>query len=155
MQLTRSFTIDSLGACQGISWLHNKAYLYGDREVGMIREFELRGDSLSYTGHECRLTIDDTDVINHPTGLAIQTKTLSLWQQRHPRQSDKSMEGDHLLYRLARADENGDAGWRNLLQVIEDDACIQGTRPEYVEYDHKWYVRTADYGNRANEGAAI
>jgi len=23
----------------------------------------------------------------------------------------------------------------NLINIIEDDACIQGTRPEYVEYD--------------------
>lgn len=57
MQLSRSFTVDSLGACQGISWLHGKAYLYGDREVGMIREFDLRGDSLLYTGHEYKLTM--------------------------------------------------------------------------------------------------
>src|ERR1700744_4833386 len=33
MQLSHSLTIDSLGACQGISWLQGKAYLYGDREV--------------------------------------------------------------------------------------------------------------------------
>jgi len=35
------FTVDFLGACQGISWQNGKAYLYGDREVGMIREFDL------------------------------------------------------------------------------------------------------------------
>src|ERR1700744_5592226 len=74
MQLHRSLTIDSLGACQGISWLHGKAYLYGDREVGMMREFELQGDSLLYTGHEYKLTLNDTDVINHPTGLAVHGK---------------------------------------------------------------------------------
>jgi hypothetical protein len=39
----------------------------------------------------------------------------------------------------------------NLLNTIEDDACIQGTRPEYVQYNKKWYVATADYGNKANE----
>src|ERR1700750_2160652 len=71
MVLSHSLTIDSLGACQGISWLHGKAYLYGDREVGMIREFDWKGDSLLYTGHECRLTMHDTNVIKHPTGLAV------------------------------------------------------------------------------------
>src|SRR6516162_845106 len=71
MHLSRSFTVDSLGACQGISWLGGKAYLYGDREVGMIREFDLLGDSLRYTGREYKLTLNDTDVINHPTGLAV------------------------------------------------------------------------------------
>ncbi|WP_295664917.1 hypothetical protein [uncultured Mucilaginibacter sp.] len=39
----------------------------------------------------------------------------------------------------------------NLLRTIEDDACIQGTRPEYVSYKNKWYVATADYGNHGNE----
>src|ERR1700754_5102719 len=71
MQLSRSLTIDSLGACQGISWLNGKAYLYGDREVGVIREFEWKGDSLLYTGLQCRLTMHDTNVIKHPTGLAV------------------------------------------------------------------------------------
>jgi hypothetical protein len=39
----------------------------------------------------------------------------------------------------------------NLVKSIEDDACIQGTRPEYVNYKGKWFVATADYGNKANE----
>jgi len=39
----------------------------------------------------------------------------------------------------------------NLISTIEDDACIQGTRPEYVEYNKKWYVATADYGDKGNE----
>ncbi len=38
-----------------------------------------------------------------------------------------------------------------LLNTIEDDACVQGTRPEYVEYNHQWYVATADYGGSNNE----
>jgi phage gpG-like protein len=39
----------------------------------------------------------------------------------------------------------------NLISTIDDDACIQGTRPEYVQYKKQWYVATADYGNRKNE----
>jgi len=152
MQLSHSLTIDSLGACQGISWQKGKAYLYGDREVGMVREFDLAGDSLLYTGKEYRLTLHDTDVINHPTGLAIHGK-------------DPVFIGNSVL--LDRAtnkwkaiiycidwpglQRTGTLDKGNLKNVIEDDACIQGTRPEYVEYNHKWYVATADYGNRANE----
>ncbi len=152
MQLSHSLTIDSLGACQGISWLHGKAYLYGDREVGMIREFEWKGDSLLYTGHEYRLTMHDTDVINHPTGLAIHghepvfmgnsvilNKATNQWKA-----VIYCIDWEGLL-KTATLDGG------NLKNVIEDDACIQGTRPEYVEYNHKWYVATADYGNRANE----
>ncbi len=29
--------------------------------------------------------------------------------------------------------------------------CIQGTRPEYIQYKSKWYVATADYGDKGNE----
>src|SRR5579871_4367136 len=128
MQLAHSFTVDSLGACQGISFQHGKAYLYGDREVGMIREFDIKGDSLLYTGSEYRLTLNDTDVINHPTGFAIHGK-------------DPVFIGNSVL--LDRATNSWKAiiycidwpGLRrkgtldggNLLNVIEDDACVQGT----------------------------
>ncbi|TCD05650.1 hypothetical protein EZ449_16315 [Pedobacter frigidisoli] len=39
----------------------------------------------------------------------------------------------------------------HLLKTIEDDACIQGTRPEYVKSNGKWFMATADYGNKSNE----
>lgn len=38
MEVSHSLTIDSLGACQGISYQNGRVFLYGDREVGMIRE---------------------------------------------------------------------------------------------------------------------
>lgn len=38
MKMDRPITIDSLGACQGISYQKGRIFLYGDREVGMIRE---------------------------------------------------------------------------------------------------------------------
>ncbi|MGG7663829.1 hypothetical protein [Dyadobacter sp. BHUBP1] len=37
VSLVSSDTVDSLGACQGASYLDGKVYLYGDREVGMVR----------------------------------------------------------------------------------------------------------------------
>ena len=152
MQLSHSFTIDSLGACQGISWLGGKAYLYGDREVGMIREFELLGDSLLYTGGEYKLTLNDTDVINHPTGLAVHGKD-PVFVGNSVLLDRATNKWKAIIYCIdwpgLRRTKTLDGG--NLKNVIEDDACIQGTRPEYVEYHHKWYVATADYGNRANE----
>lgn len=152
MVLSRSITIDSLGACQGISWLHGKAYLYGDREVGMIREFEWKGDSLLYTGHEYKLTMNDTDVINHPTGLAIHGRE-PVFMGNSVILNKATNQWKAVIYCINWEGllRTGTLDRGNLMNVIEDDACIQGTRPEYVEYNHKWYVATADYGNRANE----
>src|SRR4051812_19741154 len=70
MKIEHACTVDSLGACQGISYQDGRLFLYGDREVGMVREFKLQGDSLIYINKEIKLTLNDTDVINHPTGFA-------------------------------------------------------------------------------------
>jgi len=152
MSLSRSVTVDSLGACQGISWLNGRAYLYGDREVGMIREFDWKGDSLSYTGHEYRLTMHDTDVINHPTGLAAHGH-MPVFMGNSVILNKATNQWKAIIYCIDwdGLKKTGTLDGGNLKNVIEDDACVQGTRPEYVEYDHKWYVATADYGNRANE----
>lgn len=151
MQIDRTLTIDSLGACQGVSYQKGRLFLYGDREFGMIREYALSGDSLVYLNKEYALTEKGADVINHPTGIA--------WNGHSPTFIGNSI----------RLDAAG-TKWRaviycvnwngllntgsldgNLLNTIEDDACIQGTRPEYVQYKGKWYVATADYGDKGNE----
>lgn len=151
MEITHAYTVDSLGACQGISYQGGRVFLYGDREVGMIREYKEDGDSLVYLQKEIRLTLNDTDVINHPTGIA--------WHAKDPVFIGNSIrlnkEGTLWRAMIYCVDWQGlqrtgtlDG---NLLNTIEDDACIQGTRPEYVQYNKKWYVATADYGDKANE----
>jgi len=151
VELVSSTTIDSLGACQGVSYLKGKAFLYGDREVGMMRIYDVKDRQLVYTGREVRLTEGGKDVINHPTGIAYNGS------------------GPTFIGNSIRLNPEGTA-WRaviysvdwegllrtgtldgNLLNTIEDDACIQGTRPEYVRYNDKWYVATADYGDKRNE----
>lgn len=151
MQMDRSWTIDSLGACQGASYQQGRLFLYGDREVGMIREYTISGDSPVYKNKEYLLTEKGADVINHPTGIA--------WNGHSPTFIGNSI-------RLDAAGTKWKAviycvNWKgllttgtldgNLLNTIEDDTCIQGTRPEYVQYNRKWYVATADYGDKGNE----
>ena len=151
MQIEQARTVDSLGACQGASFQKGRLFLYGDREVGMIREFKMMGDSPVYINKECKLTEKGADVINHPTGIA--------WNGHSPTFIGNSI-------RLDAAGTKWKAviycvNWQgllttgtldgNLLNTIEDDACIQGTRPEYVQYKGKWYVATADYGDHGNE----
>lgn len=151
MKLDRSFSIDSLGACQGVSFQQGKLFLYGDRESGIIREYRLQADSLQYLRKELRLTVEGKDVINHPTGIAYR-KGLPVFIGNSIRLNPEGTLWKAMMYRVdwEGLQKTGTLDG-NLLQTIEDDTCIQGTRPEYVQYHKKWYVATADYGNKANE----
>lgn len=151
MLLNRETTIDSLGACQGISYQNGRIFLYGDREEGMIREYKLLNDSLVYQHKEIKLIQNGQDVINHPTGLAYNGVGPT-FMGNSIRLNPEGTQWKAVIYNI---------NWKglqktgtldgNLLNTIDDDACIQGTRPEYVKYHNKWYVATADYGNKANE----
>jgi hypothetical protein len=151
MRIKREQTIDSLGACQGLSIQNNKLYLYGDREVGMIREYKLQGDSLVYQRNEIRLTIQDTDVINHPTGIAYH-KNMPVFIGNSIRLNKEGSLWRAVIYYVDWEGLNKSKTLDgNLINTINDDICIQGTRPEYVQYQNKWYVATADYGEKSNE----
>jgi hypothetical protein len=151
MNIIRESTIDSLGACQGVSIQHGKALLYGDRELGIIRQFSFDGDTLVYDHKQCKLTVDGKNVINHPTGVAYHAD-LPVFMGNSVKPPKGETAWKALIYCI-----NWKGLWKtgtldgNLLKTIEDDACIQGTRPEYVKYHNKWYVATADYGNHGNE----
>jgi hypothetical protein len=151
MQIQRSFSIDSLGACQGASFQRGKLFLYGDREVGMIREYKMEGDSITNKNSEIKLTIDGKDVINHPTGIAVHDK-MPTFIGNSIRLNPQGTLWKAVIYSVdwerLQTTKTLDG---NLLNTIEDDTCIQGTRPEYVKYKNKWYVATADYGNNKNE----
>lgn len=152
LTLTHSATVDSLGACQGASFQDGNVYLYGDREVGIIRSFSARQNELVYTGQEIKLTEAGKDVINHPTGIAHGQSNRPTFIGNSIRLNTAGTSWRAVLYSvnwpglLRTKTLDG-----NLLNVIEDDACVQGTRPEYVQHKGKWYVATADYGDRANE----
>jgi len=151
VKIQHSLTIDSLGACQGAHYEQGKLYLYGDRETGMMREYIPGTDSLLYTGREYAFTENGKDVINHPTGIA-RHGNLPVFIGNSIRLNKEGTAWKAVIYCI---------NWEGFLQthtldgnikkVIDDDACIQGTRPEYVEYNGQWYVATADYGNHGNE----
>ena len=144
-------SFDSLGACQGISLIDDFFYVYGDRECGVIRKYRIVKDSLEYLPKEIKLTLHDSDVINHPTGIA-HKKGLPTFIGNSIRLNKEGTLWRAVIYNV---------NWNgllttgkldnNLINIIEDDACIQGTRPEYVEYGNKWFVASADYGNKNNE----
>ncbi|UEG54166.1 hypothetical protein LLH06_04175 [Mucilaginibacter daejeonensis] len=149
--IDRETTVDSLGACQGVSYQNDRVFLYGDREVGVIREFKNQGDSLVYVKKEYKLTQNGQDVIGHPTGIAYHG-TRPVFIGNSVRLNAEGTKWKAVIYQV---------DWRglqrtgtldgNLISTVDDDACIQGTRPEYVKYQGKWYVATADYGAHGNE----
>jgi hypothetical protein len=151
MKISRQFSIDSLGACQGISCQNGRIFLYGDRETGIVREFRLTNDSLIRMEDEYQFTVNGKDVINHPTGIAYNNTGLT-FIGNSVRLNEEGSKWKAIIYCI---DWEGFLKTRtldgNLKKIIEDDACIQGTRPEYVKYKNKWYVATADYGNSRNE----
>lgn len=150
-QLSHAITVDSLGACQGISYQKGRIFLYGDREVGMLREFKQENDSLVYQHKEIKLTMNGKDVINHPTGIAYNG-TGPTFIGNSIRLNAEGTKWKAVIYcvdwkgLLKTGTLDG-----NLLNTIDDDACIQGTWPEYVKYNNKWYVATTDYGDHGNE----
>lgn len=151
MKISHAYTIDSLGACQGAFNQNGRIFLYGDREVGMVREYKIQHDSLVYTHKEMKLTLNDTDVINHPTGIAYNGKD-PVFMGNSIRLNKEGTLWQAVIYCIdwAGLQRTGTLDG-NLINTIDDDACIQGTRPEYVQYNKKWYVATADYGNKGNE----
>jgi hypothetical protein len=150
-EIRKSLTLDSLGACQGITKIGQTYYLYGDRECGIIRAYQKVGDTFILSRPEVRLTINDSDFINHPTGIA--------YREGYPVFIGNSirLNKEGTLWKAVIANVD----WQGLLKsgtldghlfgTIEDDVCIQGTRPEYVRIGNKWWVATADYGPGPNE----
>jgi hypothetical protein len=151
MKIAASQTIDSLGACQGVSIQNERIFLYGDREVGMIREYKMMGDSLVYVNKEMKLTLNDSDVINHPTGIAYH-ELLPVFIGNSIRLNKEGTKWKAVIYCIDwKGLQRSGKLDGNLLNTIDDDTCIQGTRPEYVKYHNKWFVATADYGDKSNE----
>jgi hypothetical protein len=151
MHIQFSQSVDSLGACQGVSYQNGRIFLYGDREVGTIREYKMQDDSLVYVGKEMKLTVSDTDVINHPTGIAYNGSS-TVFMGNSIRLNKEGTLWRAVIYAINWGGlQRTSTLDGNIINTINDDTCIQGTRPEYVQYNKKWYVATADYGDKKNE----
>jgi hypothetical protein len=135
-------TMDGLGAMQGVTLHDGKVYLYGDcydakPRVGVIREY-----SADYrpTGRVIWLRDKDKPLLRHPTGLT--------WHPRWGTFLGDTVAHKGVIFRLDwdRALADGDLS-RAVLAVIEDDAAVNGCRPEFVSLNGKDLLATADYGD--------
>jgi hypothetical protein len=146
LEKARKLTLDDLGAIQGLSFRDDKVYVYGDvwsarPRVGVIREYTL---DYRPTGRAVWLRRDSKPLIRHPTGLT--------WHVRWGTFLGDTVDRKGVLYRLDwdRAWQDGNLD-RAVLDVIEDDAAVNGSRPEFVTLGGKAYLATADYGDARPE----
>lgn len=139
---TRIVTDTELGAGQGIAVRDGKIYAYGDvwskvPRVGVVREYDL---NLKPTGRAIWLRRAGKPLIVHPTGLT--------WDAHWGTFLGDTVKKKAAIYRLdwerAWADGNLDNA---VLNVIEDDAAINGCRPTFVTVQGRRLLATADYGD--------
>ncbi len=135
-------TVEGLGAMQGVSFRDDKIYLYGDvwdakPRVGVIREYTA---DYKPTGRVVWLRRDGKPLLVHPTGLT--------WHERWGTFLGDTVNKKAVIYRLdwKRAWEDGNLD-KAVLDTIEDDAAVNGCRPEFVTLEGKPYLATADYGD--------
>jgi hypothetical protein len=142
LEKTVARTVEGLGAMQGVSFYDGKVYLYGDvydakPRVGVIREYTTEYQA---TGRVVWLRKNDKPLLVHPTGLT--------WHDRFGTFLGDTVNKKAIIYRLdwKRAWEDGNLD-RAVLDVIDDDAAVNGCRPEFVTLAGKSFLATADYGD--------
>lgn len=137
-------TMRGVGAAQGLEWRDGKLYLYGDGDVGVIRELDVSSHPPRFTGREIRLTLNGRDRVPHPTGLTFH-RTHGTFLG-----NTVAQKGTILLVDWETMLEGGtlDGAVSN---TVDDDLAKNGTRPELVRLGDRWLVTSADYGDQENE----
>lgn len=143
LAIDTTLTDDSIGAAQGVTVIDNMLVLYGDADTGVVRFYNLSALPPAEPVHSVTLTKDGFDLLPHPTGLA-----------HHPELGTyigNTVGGKGTIYRidLARAIKDGNLN-QAIQNITDDDLAHNGTRPEFVRYEDKWYIATADYGDTEN-----
>jgi hypothetical protein len=139
-------TMSGLGAMQGVSFRDGKFYLFGDvwdakPRVGVIREYTTDYEP---TGRVVWLRRDGAVLLRHPTGLT--------WHSRWGAFLGDTVNRKAIIYRFdwEQAWKDGDLS-HAVLDIIDDDAAVNGCRPEFVSLNGRDYLATADYGDARPE----
>jgi hypothetical protein len=125
-----------------------RVYAYGDvfqaePRVGVIREYT---EQFEPTGRVVWLRRGGEPLIVHPTGLTWHDRWGTLLGDTI--KSADPTRSRAVIYRLdwERAWKDGDLD-EAVLDVVEDDAAINGCRPEFVAVGGRPLLATADYGD--------
>ena len=161
--VAQQLTIDNIGACQGVFIWEGSAWLYGDRDgKGIIKRLEWVGPN-----GDAPMLLD--------TG---ETYELKLFRNRYARNNDQeklprnlvphptgiTFHPDYDTFMGNTVDQKGTIYAMHFLGLTEsgslddwisnkvvDDLANNGTRPEFVRYNGRWLVATADYGDQGNQ----
>jgi hypothetical protein len=135
-------TMPGLGAMQGVSFHENKVYLFGEvwdarPRVGVLREYT---KDYEPTGRVVWLRQNGKPLLRHPTGLT--------WHERWGTFLGDTVNRKAIIYRFdwAKAWQDGNLN-HAVLDVIDDDAAVNGCRPEFVTVGTQDYLATSDYGD--------
>jgi hypothetical protein len=143
-----SQTCPGLGRAQGVTFFHDKVFLYGDAETGVLREYQLDLEPtihLTETGQSARLTRGGANLLNHPTGLALHDGLPCFLGNT----VTATKQGKIYRLDLDRALADGTLDHAVLNETL-DDLAVQGCRPEYVRVDGRFFLATSDYGPGPN-----
>jgi hypothetical protein len=148
LDVERSITDMGLGAVQGVVVRDGRVYAFGDvfqakPRVGVIREYT---NELKPTGRVVWLRRGGKPLIVHPTGLTWHDRWGTFLGDTVKSADPTRSRG--VIYRLdwERAWKDGDLD-AAILDVIDDDAAINGCRPEFVTIGGRTLLATADYGD--------
>ena len=148
LEVEQSITDLGLGAVQGVVMRDGKVYAYGDvvfakPRIGVIREYN---DKLEATGRVVWLRKDGKPLITHPTGLTWREPWGTFLGDTVKSIADPT-KSRAVIYRLDWEKAWKDGSLDNaILDVVEDDAAVNGCRPEFVTLDNKPLLASADYG---------
>ena len=143
VKMHEPLSVEGVGAGQGVEWRDGLFYFYGDRGIGVMREYRVTDNALEYTGKELQFTVQGADTASHPTGLT--------WHRDFGTFLGDTVSGKGTIFKI---------DWESLLEdgnldnaVINkalDDLAVNGTRPEFVTVDGRAMIATADYGEVEN-----
>ena len=148
LDVERSITDLGLGAVQGVVVRDGRVYAFGDvfqakPRVGVIREYT---SELKPTGRVVWLRKGGKPLIVHPTGLTWHDRWGTFLGDTVKSADPTRSRG--VIYRIdwERAWKDGNLD-EAVLNVIDDDAAINGCRPEFVSVGGRSLLATADYGD--------
>lgn len=154
-------TVKGVGACQGVFVHDGSVWMYGDKNgEGVIKRLEWVGPEspdgprLIDTEETYALTLyrnfttrrDDPlkpDPIPHPTGLTYHPDYDTFIGNTVNQQGTIF----HIHF-LGLTESGGLDDW--VYNKTLDDLATNGTRPEFVRYNGRWLIATADYGDEGN-----